>query len=116
QGDIVPLAMVLVQLTGDESALDRIAPFIRNASNHSERVPDDLKHEIRDRLAATLTALAAPGAARPPRPSRALLHRMMNVTAGQTVGDEFVPMMLQQMSFETADDRPAAPAPLPADA
>ena len=103
--DIGPLLMVLVQLTGDEAPLDALAPCFTGAWDYSHHVPEDEQRAVRARLVAVLEAHAAEG--RPLRriPSGRLLRKMMSVCVGETVPDEYVPMMLEEMALEDRDPR-----------
>ena len=105
QSDIVTLAMVLVQLTGDDAVLDEIAPFVRGPFDYSVSVPDDVQAAIRERLIAVLMEGAAEGRGLPPAPPAALLQRMMSACVGETVPDEYVPMMLEELAFHGADSK-----------
>jgi 4-hydroxyacetophenone monooxygenase len=58
EADIVPQMMVHAQLTGDESLLQRAAPFIEGGWSHTERVPDELRRDVREALVAALKAMA----------------------------------------------------------
>lgn len=97
--DIVPLAMVLVHLTGDLAVLDAIQPHIHGPWDYSETIPAELKRDIRARLAAALEDHAARGRPLPPLPDAEALRRMMSVAVGQAIPDEYVPMMLEQMAL-----------------
>lgn len=99
EADISILAMVLVQFTGDETVLDRIRPYIDGPWDYMERVPPELKRELRDRLATVLAEHAAGRRPDPPPPPPALLHKMMEACVGQKVPDEYVPMMLEQLAL-----------------
>ena len=49
ESDIATLAMVCVQLTGDEAILDAVAPCVRGPWDYAVTMPDDLAGEIRER-------------------------------------------------------------------
>ena len=66
-GDIAPLLMVLVHLTGEEHWLDEVAPHINGPWNFQETVPDELKARVRARLREVLLDHAARGDALPSR-------------------------------------------------
>jgi 4-hydroxyacetophenone monooxygenase len=103
-GDIVTLAMVLVQLTGEVDLLDDVAPFVRGPFDYSVSMPDDKQDAIRERLIAVLKELAvrAPDL---PSPPADLLQRMMSTCVGETVPDEYVPMMVEELAFHDADPK-----------
>jgi 4-hydroxyacetophenone monooxygenase len=99
------LLMSLVHLTGDETLLDRFAPHIQAQVAGGAKgvaasgMPEELQAELRDRLTAIL--------GQSPRPaekavSARLIQRMMSVCAGEPVGDEFVPFILEQAGFTGA--------------
>jgi 4-hydroxyacetophenone monooxygenase len=99
--DIVPLTMSLVQMTGDLAWLDRLAPHVRGPWDYSQNVPTDLVDEIRARAQVELERVRAGGVPAMPHPSAEVMRRMMSVAVGEEVAAEYVPMLLQQMGFET---------------
>jgi 4-hydroxyacetophenone monooxygenase len=105
ESDIATLAMVLVQLTADETILTEIAPFIRGPWDYSVSLPDDIADRIRARLAETLKTHAAENRDLPPPPSNAQLQKMMSVCVGEPVSDEYAPMMLEELAFHEADPK-----------
>lgn len=109
--DIVPLAMSLVQLSGDLSLLDEVSPFVKGAWDHMESLPPELKASIRDRLAAEMERLERGGEPRLPVPSSDIVQRMMSTAVGEPVPGEYIPMLLQQMSPENAAGDAAWRAP-----
>ncbi len=105
EADIAPLLMVLVQLSGDLAILDEVAPHIEGAWSFMESVPEALKEKVRDRLVTVLKDYAASGRALPPPPPDNILQRMMSAGVGQIVPDEYIPLLLEEMRFETDDSR-----------
>lgn len=105
EADIAPTLMVLVQLSGDLAILDEVAPHIHGAWSFLESVPEALKQKVRDRLVAVLKDYAATGRAPPPRPSGEILQRMMSAGVGQTVPEEYIPLLLEEMRFGEEDRR-----------
>ena len=103
--DIATLAMVLVQLTGDESVLEDIAPFIRGPWDYAVSLPDDESDDIRARLIETMQAYAREGRDLPPPPSNDQLQKMMSVCVGESVSDEYAPMMLEELAFHDIDPK-----------
>jgi len=101
--DIRVLLMSLVHVSGEEHWLDRVSPYIqaqfqggaKNPQGVAASIPDALKDEIRRRLFDVLTDPQR----QPRQPSRALMQRMMSICVGEPVGDEFVPLVLEQAGF-----------------
>ena len=106
--DIVTLTMVLVQLSGDDSLLADVAPFIRGPWDYSVSMPEEKEREIRERLIDTLKTHAAEGRELPPPPPRRLLQEMMSVCAGEAVSDEYAPMMLEELALHGVDPKEVA--------
>ena len=105
ESDIAPLAMVLVQLTGDEDVLDDLAPFVRGPWDYSVSLPDEEANEIRARLVEVMKDYAREGHDLPPAPSNAQLQKMMSVCVGEAVSDEYAPMMLEELAFHDTDPK-----------
>ena len=103
--DIVTSLLVLAHLSGDMRILDEAAPFVHGAWNYLEKIPDELKGRIRNRLVETLKELAAAGK----QPSRLLpndvLKRIMSTGAGQQVPDEYLPLMVEELRLSPDDTR-----------
>lgn len=101
--DVVPLLMSLVQMTGDESLLDQAAPHISGAWNYQQSIPENLQGEIVARIAALL---AAPGGAAPaPRLAPERLRRLLEVAVGGPIADEFLPLIMEEASFDPTATR-----------
>ncbi len=110
---IVPLAMTLLQLSGDEQLLESLRPHVRGAWEHLEKVPPELAASIRDRLVLELERIAAGGAPACPVPPPELMQRMMTVAVGEAVHEEYIPMLLEHMRLEGLDTPPPAAASQP---
>jgi len=96
---VVPMAMSLVQMTGDEHILSEIEPYIKGPGDHLESIPAHTKAQLRDRLIVALRAFhrrAEPRAAEP-TPDRML--RMLRVAAGAEVAPEYLPMIRDQIGI-----------------
>ena len=117
QSEIAPLLMVLVQLTGDLDLMNEVAPHIHGPWSFLQSVPDELKQRVRDRLVRTLQDYALNDRPAPPQPDAAVLQQMMSAGVGQAVPAEYIPLLLEEMSFGEADTRAvqwqADPAALP---
>ena len=105
EADIAPLLMVLVQLTGDTSLLDQVAPHIQGPWSFLETVPAEMKAALRDRLVTVLQDYAREGRAEPTRPDETTLQRMMSAGVGQPVPAEYIPLLLEEMRFTPTDER-----------
>ncbi len=105
EADIATLAMVLVQLTGDESVLAEIAPHVRGPFDYSVSVPDDMAAGIRARLVDVLKSYVAENRDLPPPPDARALQRMMSACSGDTVSDEYAPMMFEELALHDDDPR-----------
>ena len=103
--DVAPLAMVLAHLSGEDALLEELRPYIHGAWNFMEDVPPELKQNVRDELVRVLKHYAVDGQAPPPAPSDALLRNIMEVCVGQTVPDEYIPMLLEEMRLDQHDPR-----------
>lgn len=105
EADIAPTLMVLAHLTGDLDILDEVAPHIHGPWSFLEAVPEDLKQKVRDRLVAALKDYAASGREPPRRLPTDLLQRMMSAGVGQTVPEEYIPLLIEEMRFGDEDTR-----------
>ena len=105
EADIAPMLMVLVQLTGDLDFLEKVAPHIHGAWSFLQSVPEPLKQEVRHRLIAALQDHAANDRPPPPQPPADVLQRMMGAGVGQTVPEEYIPLLLEEMRFGEEDTR-----------
>ncbi|MDB5408000.1 MAG: hapE 3, partial [Rhodospirillales bacterium] len=103
EGDIATLAMVLVQFTGDETWLDKIAPYITGGWDWMECVPAPLRQEITGALLPLIAEYRAGRRPAPAAPPEALLKRMMDVCVGATIPDAYVAMLREQVHFSDAD-------------
>src|ERR1700756_220456 len=90
--DIVPLLMVLVHFTEDVDLLDRCAPFIRGPFDYMQHIPNELKHEILERLVIVLGEYAAGTRSLPSSPADDLFTRMMSVAVGHPIPAKYIEM------------------------
>jgi len=91
--DVVTQAMSLVHFTGDVGILDELAKYVRGPWDFSQEIPVEVKSRIRDGLAPLLVQYLRGELAEPALPSGDLLLKMMDVSVGQHVPDEYLPMM-----------------------
>lgn len=103
EANIPTLLATYVYLSHDEAMLDRFAPFIKPAfSVEPTNIPDALSDELRARLRALLTAGTG---RRNAAPSERLVQRIMSVSVGEPVDDEFIDLVLDQCGFRPWIDR-----------
>jgi 4-hydroxyacetophenone monooxygenase len=103
--DIAPQLMVLVQLTGDLTILDEVAPHIHGAWSFLESVPPELKQKVADRLVEALQDYAVLDRPPPPLPPAETLQRMMSGGVGQTVPEEYIPLLVEETRLGPEDPR-----------
>lgn len=99
QADLAPLLATYVHLSGDRAALETYRPFITGPWAFHENTPEPLKQSLYDKLAALLDDLQA-GRRAPARPDRDTLHEIMNVCVGQSVPDEYLPLILHDIGVD----------------
>jgi 4-hydroxyacetophenone monooxygenase len=91
-----------MHLTGDQALLDRFAPYITAQFSGGAKgvsgpsIPEEMQAELRERLVAILSQDPPP--AEKPLSAR-MAQTMMSVCVGEPVGDEFVPLLLEQAGF-----------------
>ncbi|TCJ37060.1 NAD(P)/FAD-dependent oxidoreductase [Parafrankia sp. BMG5.11] len=96
-----------VYLSHDRELLERFAPFIRPAfSMEYVEIPADLAQELRTKFKRLLTTGEG---ARSEAPGDELVQRIMTVTAGEPVEDEFLELVYDQCGFKPWIDRSAMP-------
>lgn len=101
--DLPTLLMTYVHLSRDEAMLDRFAPHIHALdSGNVTNIPGDLAEMLRNRMQAVLTA---PGAAVLEAPEPRLLQRIMSIGMGESVSEEFIPLLLEQTGLGPQVDR-----------
>lgn len=93
------LIAVKAHLTGDLSILDRAQPYIKSLWEGGVQMPPEIEQDFRKE---TLKLLQE-GPAQTPRPlTAAELKRIMTVIVGEPVGDEFLPLLIEQSGFTPA--------------
>jgi 4-hydroxyacetophenone monooxygenase len=107
EANVPTLLMVHTQRTHDEAFLEKFAPHLHSTfSGIPNDVPPALEEELRERLSALLSRGGAQGEQSLPR---ALMQKMMSIGVGETVADEFVPLLLDQMALERPVPRTQRP-------
>ena len=105
--NVPTLLAAYVHLSHDAEFLERFAPHIRPAfSQPPTDIPQDLADELRLRLRRLLTT--GEGLARS-APDDKLVQRIMTVTVGEPVEDEFVELVYDQCGFRPWTDRSKQP-------
>ncbi|WP_428334766.1 NAD(P)-binding protein [Novosphingobium sp.] len=103
EANVPTLLAAYVQLSHDEVMLDRFAPFIKPAfSPDAVPVPDDLVADLRERMRRLLTT--GEGRQSAPADDR-LVQRIMSVSVGEPVADEFLELVYDQCGFKPWIDR-----------
>jgi 4-hydroxyacetophenone monooxygenase len=105
EADIAPTLMVLAHLSGDMAILDEVAPHIHGAWSFLEKVPEELKQKLHDRLVEVLKEYAANGRMPPRSLPAGVLQRIMSAGAGQHVPEEYVPLLIEEMRLGDEDTR-----------
>ena len=105
EADIAPLLMVLAQLSGDLDILHEVAPHIQGAWSFMETVPEALKQKVRDRLVSVLRDYAATGREPPRTIPTDTLQQMMSAGVGQTVPEDYIPLLLEETGLDDQASR-----------
>ncbi len=103
--DPATLMLVLVQLTGDATWLDRARPHIAGPMSYHETMPEPLRAEIRAALFEILTDYARHPRPLPPIPGGQLLVDMLSTAAGEPVGEDYIAMMREDLEPAAIDPR-----------
>lgn len=103
---IVPMAMSLVQLTGDERILDEIEPHVSGPWDHMESIPAHIKEKLRQRAAGALRAFHHGEAPRIAEPSRQQLLRMLRLVAGADVAPDYLPLIRDHVGIGAPEKTP----------
>ncbi|NIJ18215.1 flavin-containing monooxygenase [Sphingobium vermicomposti] len=103
EANVPTLLAAYVHMTHDAAFLDRFADHIRPAFSQP---PTDIPEELADDLRARMRHLLTTGEGYQARPaSDALLQRIMTVTVGEPVEDEFLELVEDQCGFRPYIDR-----------
>ena len=107
EANVPTLLSAYVQLSHDEAMLDRFAPFIKPAySPDAVPIPDALAGQLRDAMHRVLTT---GGGWRAEAPGDRLVQRIMSVSVGEPVDNEFLELVYDQCGFKSWIDRSAVP-------
>jgi 4-hydroxyacetophenone monooxygenase len=100
------LMMSLIHLSGDASLLEgSIRPKVVMMGGFQGNLTEAEQASVRSKVLQALKQYRDRGCTLPPQPSPALVQRMMNFMVGERVGDEYVPMMLEELALDGNDSR-----------
>jgi 4-hydroxyacetophenone monooxygenase len=103
---IPTLLMSLVHLTGDTSVLrGAIRPKVVMMGGFQGGLSEAEQAHVRQLALKALKDYRDRGGTLPPQPTPALVQEMMNFMVGERVGDEYVPMMLEELALDGNDSR-----------
>ena len=107
EGASIPtLMMSLVHLTGDTSLLQGpIRPKVVMMGGFQGALSEEDQASVRREALKALKDYRDRGCTLPPQPSAAVVQEMMNFMVGERVGDEYVPMMLEELALDGNDSR-----------
>jgi 4-hydroxyacetophenone monooxygenase len=117
EGASIPtLLMSLVHLTGDTSLLrGPIRPKIVMLGGFQGDLSEADQAQVRRMALKALADYRDRGCTLPPQPSAEVVQEMMNLMVGERVGDEYVPLMLEELALDGNDSRaPRWSRPVPA--
>jgi len=107
EGASIPtLLMSLIHITGDTSLLQgKIRPKVVMMGGFQGELSEEEQASVRQLALQALKDYRDRGGTLPPQPSPALVQEMMNFMVGARVGDEYVPMMLEELALDGHDSR-----------
>jgi len=107
EGASIPtLMMSLIHITGDASLLEGdIRPKVVMLGGFQGGLSEAEQARVRAQALEALKAYRDRGCTLPPQPSASLIQQMMNFMVGDRVGDEYVPMMLEELALDGNDSR-----------
>ena len=107
EGASIPtLMMSLVHLTGDSALLQGpIRPKVVMMGGFQGALSEEDQATVRRQALKALKDYRDRGCTLPAQPSAAVVQEMMNFMVGERVGDEYVPMMLEELALDGNDSR-----------
>jgi 4-hydroxyacetophenone monooxygenase len=107
EGASIPtLMMSIIHMTGDTSLLrGAIRPKVVMGGGFQGGLSDEEQASIRALALQTLKDYRNRGCTLPRQPDARLVHEMMNFMVGEHVGDEYVPLMLEELALDGNDSR-----------
>jgi 4-hydroxyacetophenone monooxygenase len=104
--NIPSLILALIHLTGDTGLLDGdIRPSEMTPLGFDGMISEADQKIIREKAVKALIAYRDGGCRMPTPPSSDTVHRMMNFITGAPISDEYVPMMVEEMTLDGVDRR-----------
>jgi 4-hydroxyacetophenone monooxygenase len=106
RASIPALMMSMIHMSGDESLLaGPIRPGRAGLGDEQGGMSPDEKEEVRARALEIIKAYRDGGCRLPPPPSHDTILEMMGFLVGESVPEEYVPMMLEEMALDGQDAR-----------
>jgi 4-hydroxyacetophenone monooxygenase len=105
EADIVPLLLLVGQLTGEDALLERASKFITGGWSFLNTIPEPLRDEIRDRVVGALRDLAAGHAQSVPKPSPERFRQLLSYGVGETLPELYAEAMLEEWPEAKGDLR-----------
>ncbi|MBS0577910.1 MAG: NAD(P)/FAD-dependent oxidoreductase [Proteobacteria bacterium] len=107
EGASIPtLMMSIIHLSGDTSLLrGSIRPKVVMGSGFQGNLSEEEQATVRALALKALKDYRDRGCTLPKQPDAALVHEMMNFMVGDVVGDEYVPLMLEELALDGNDSR-----------
>jgi 4-hydroxyacetophenone monooxygenase len=103
---IPTLMMSMIHMSGDASLLDgALRPAGVFINEYQGYMSEEDKATVRARALDVIRAFRAGGCRLPPQPSAETVQRMMNFIVASEVPADYVPMMLEEMELDGADQR-----------
>jgi len=103
---IPTLMMSMIHMSGDASLLDgAIRPLGVFINEYQGYMAEEDKAAVRAQALQVIREFRARGCKLPPPPSADTIHRMMNFLVAAEVPQDYVPMMLEEMELDGADQR-----------
>ena len=103
---IPTLMMSMIHMSGDASLLDgALRPAGVFINEYQGYMSEEDKAAVRAQALDVIRAFRAGGCRLPPQPSAETVQRMMNFIVASEVPADYVPMMLEEMELDGADQR-----------
>ncbi len=103
EADPATLTLVLVHLSGERQWLEEARPHVRGPMSYQETMPEEMTAQVRARLVDVLEDYARSGRDLPPFPEDDLLVDMLSFGAGQTMSDDYIAMIKEDLGIDAHD-------------